>query len=761
MTLSNRIVAGVFCLAILLAGAFAIGGTLILNRVESALLSLSGAHAVAAAEEVLARSEDMLADHGLTVARDRDAIAAIAAGDLEVADASLTSTFNRVAAAGELTDLVIYDAEGRRVLAYPAKAHSVGQAVSPLLDQVRETGRRAFDVTRISEGKYGGVYVTPLLMGRDRVAYAMLGYDVSAALPDIAETVGGTALLALVPETGEARLLNAETAARPVTGIKRDGTPEADATGPAAQVSPRQWLSRINQTFIGQGDDVSVIRTEGRSKAVTRVDLGPVAAGGRIELFLLDEYTAQANDKAAAIRNVMAGVALLAALLVGAMLYWLRGQMRPLSDIAASLVAVTRGERADRLKPRRPAREIAALDDAMDAFVEQAERIAEENRRAEAERVAEREAAREIAAVVASCAKGDFSRRLRTDDKDGVFAELCDGVNRIGEAANEGLGAVRAALTHLAQGDLTHRMPDHLEGVFAEIAQTMGETAESLSATLAEISASAGSVDNTSREISGVAEDLARRSETNAAMLEETASALEQMSTSVKSSAEAARTASEAVEDISARANEGHAIASRAVAAMDAIQASSDAIGKILKVIDEIAFQTNLLALNAGVEAARAGESGRGFAVVASEVRALAQRSSSAAKEIAGLIKTSGSNVRTGVDLVSESGRALEGIVAGVQDTAAKIREIVTAAQETATGIGEISNATNELDRTTQQNAAVFEQTNAAVNSLQAEASALARAVGAFQLDRAADAAEQAEEAPAKGKPTFSSSRAA
>jgi len=115
-------------------------------------------------------------------------------------------------------------------------------------------------------------------------------------------------------------------------------------------------------------------------------------------------------------------------------------------------------------------------------------------------------------------------------------------------------------------------------------------------------------------------------------------------------------------------------------------------------------------------------------------VRALAQRSSEAAREIARLIETASNNVNHGVGLVHDSGQALREIVAGVEDVAQKIAEIVTASQETATGIGEISNATTELDRTTQQNAAVFEETNAAVRSLQGEATSLAEAVAAFRL---------------------------
>lgn len=397
---------------------------------------------------------------------------------------------------------------------------------------------------------------------------------------------------------------------------------------------------------------------------------------------------------------------------------------------------------------REAAMRTAEAERARAEMAEKAARAEKERQKAEADRreaelrrEAETRAAAEIALVVEACAKGDFSRRLRTDDKDGVFAELCDGMNRIGVAANEGLGAVRSGLAHLAKGDLTYRMPVHFQGVFAEIATSVNATAESLGRTLTEISQSSTSVDTSSREIASAADDLARRTERNASMLEKTATALEEMSASVRSAAGSAETARTSVENISTRASVGHAIVSRAVSAMDEIRSSSDAIGRILQVIDEIAFQTNLLALNAGVEAARAGDAGRGFAVVASEVRALASRSSEAAREIAALIDTSGTAVSRGVELVRSSGSALQEIVAGVADVAAKINEIVTASNETAAGIGEISSATSELDRATQQNAAIFEETNAAVQSLQAEAEALAGTVAAFKL-KAAEAGD-------------------
>ena len=137
--------------------------------------------------------------------------------------------------------------------------------------------------------------------------------------------------------------------------------------------------------------------------------------------------------------------------------------------------------------------------------------------------------------------------------------------------------------------------------------------------------------------------------------------------------------------------------------------------------IDEIAFQTNLLALNACVEAARAGEAGRGFAVVASEVRALALRSSDAAREIADLISASAEQVKRGVGLVGNAGEALNAIDAAVSQIHERVAEIATSSREQAIGLGEINTAINELDQVTQQNAAMFEETNAATRNLQQE----------------------------------------
>ncbi|QPM90105.1 methyl-accepting chemotaxis protein [Pseudooceanicola algae] len=293
---------------------------------------------------------------------------------------------------------------------------------------------------------------------------------------------------------------------------------------------------------------------------------------------------------------------------------------------------------------------------------------------------------------------------------------------------------LKVGLRRLAQGDLTSTISQPFREDYEQLRTNFNQAVEALHAAMCAVVQNADSIRGETGEISNAADELARRTEKQAATLEETAAALDQLTASVKSAASGADETSQIAESAQSKAETGGQVARQAIAAMDAIQASSQEISKITSVIDDIAFQTNLLALNAGVEAARAGDAGRGFAVVATEVRALAQRSSEAAREINQLISASGGHVKSGVDLVDRTGEALGEIVTSVVDISTRVSAIASSAREQSMGLHEINSAMNDLDQVTQQNAAMFEETTAASHSLTVEANSLVDAASKFKV---------------------------
>jgi len=316
--------------------------------------------------------------------------------------------------------------------------------------------------------------------------------------------------------------------------------------------------------------------------------------------------------------------------------------------------------------------------------------------------------------------------------------------------------AVGDALADLASGKLDRRIANTFPADLEKVRTDFNQAAEALQNALSQVSVSTHAIANAAGEIGSASDDLSRRTEQQAASLEETAAALEEITATVKKTAANAREASTSVTGAKDAAENGGRVVETAIKAMDSIAQSSKQITDIIGVIDEIAFQTNLLALNAGVEAARAGEAGRGFAVVASEVRALAQRSSEAAKQIKALINTSSEHVGSGVKYVGETGQALKRIVDQVLQINALVTEMAQAAEQQATGIEQVNAAVSQMDQVTQQNAAMVEEATAASRNLVGETQSLSELVSFFSVGASSHVVPLRKAAPAAARPPVS-----
>ena len=309
------------------------------------------------------------------------------------------------------------------------------------------------------------------------------------------------------------------------------------------------------------------------------------------------------------------------------------------------------------------------------------------------------------------------------------------------EALRKAVQQVQDTVTAAKNNDLTRRVP--LDGMTGDIEALCGGVNGLLDTMVTMIGAvmeATSTISTGAREIAMGNTDLSQRTEEQASSLEETAASLEELTSTVRQNADNAQQANKLASTASEVAIKGGGVVTQVVRTMDDITASSRKISDIIGVIDEIAFQTNILALNAAVEAARAGEQGRGFAVVAAEVRNLAQRSAIAAKEIKALISDSGSKVETGSKLVASAGQTMEEIVVSVKRVTDIMAEISAASREQSNGIDQVNTAVSQMDKITQQNAALVEEAAAAAKSMEEQTEELASIVAAFQIGTASAA---------------------
>ncbi|NVN02653.1 MULTISPECIES: methyl-accepting chemotaxis protein [Asaia] len=301
----------------------------------------------------------------------------------------------------------------------------------------------------------------------------------------------------------------------------------------------------------------------------------------------------------------------------------------------------------------------------------------------------------------------------------------------------QAIDTIGKGLAKLADNILSFRMDGSIDPTYEKLREDFNRAIARLDITLGGVWAAVGTVASGANEIAVASNDLAQRTELQAGSLERTAATLDDITARVARGAGSAKNAAHSASMVRVDALKANEVVTEAVAAMEKMKEGSRAISQITGMIEQIAFQTNLLALNAAVEAARAGEAGRGFSVVATEVRALAERSAKASKEIRVLIAEGTAHSDRGAQLIVDAGSALSGIVEQISDIDMVLSEIAHGSVEQAEGLGQVNEAVGQLDRVTQQNAAMVEEATAAANSLEGEAGRLRELVGEFTLSEA------------------------
>lgn len=346
----------------------------------------------------------------------------------------------------------------------------------------------------------------------------------------------------------------------------------------------------------------------------------------------------------------------------------------------------------------------------------------------------ERVIVNEVAAVVAAAAVGDLHGRIALDDKQGFVRQLGERINALLDSVQTQVDDVTRVIGHFAKGDLSARMREDGQGIYAHLRNGLEEAMQQVGDIVSSIQQSAGSVQDAVDDMATGTADLSGRVEQQVRDVHDALERVRSVAGEARENAGSARQSAAVSEAASVAAGRGREATAAAITGMEQLRASSRHIRDIVATVDSLSFQTNLLALNAAVEAARAGSHGRGFAVVAGEVRLLAQRSAEASRQIRVLIDASLQQMEEGARLVDTSGEAMQDISGRVQQVVTAMVRIDAASERQVSAVDDVERLLRRIGEGTRQSGNVARASSEAAVEMRAQAQELAAAAEMFVL---------------------------